>query len=157
MGRTPAQPKPEPALTIELAIRLSDGSFDTKVIVPLDCDEAQRNRAIDRWMKLAGEAMALGVEARGAALRAGRGLQLLPQRLQVQFLPVRVGQGPVGALAFLKTIDMAHLQTHRRLLVPSVGFAFEEVAEKFLLNRDAVVGVEMRPVFQAVHLQPLLR
>ena len=62
MGRAPAQPKPEPALTIELAIRLSDGSFDTKVIVPLNCDEAQRNRAIDRWMKLAGEAMALGVE-----------------------------------------------------------------------------------------------
>jgi hypothetical protein len=61
MARAPA-PRPDQALTIELAIRLSDGSFDTKVIVPLDCDEAQRNRAIDRWMKLAGAAMALGVE-----------------------------------------------------------------------------------------------
>lgn len=56
------------AVHIELAIRLSDGSFTTSVNVPLDCDEKTRNRAIERWMKLAGEAMQLGVENLSATL-----------------------------------------------------------------------------------------
>lgn len=37
-------------LTIELAIRLSDGSFETKVVVPIDCDETTRNKSVDRWL-----------------------------------------------------------------------------------------------------------
>ena len=56
------------ALTIELAIRLSDGSFETKVIVPLNCDAQTRDKAVQRWLKLAGEAMLLGVENRSATL-----------------------------------------------------------------------------------------
>lgn len=46
---------------IELYIRLSDGTFETKVIVPLECSESERQTAIGRWLKLAGETMSLGV------------------------------------------------------------------------------------------------
>lgn len=62
MARVAAQQLAPAPLTIELAIRLSDGSFETKVIVPIDCDDKTRSKSIDRWLKLAGEAMALGVE-----------------------------------------------------------------------------------------------
>lgn len=47
--------------TIELSIRLSDGTFETKVIVPLECSAANRQTAVKRWLKLAREAMSLGV------------------------------------------------------------------------------------------------
>lgn len=60
--RRAAPDAPTQPLTIELAIRLSDGSFETKVVVPIDCDEETRNRSVDRWLKLAGQAMALGID-----------------------------------------------------------------------------------------------
>ncbi len=75
MGRRPIRvPVPPPGpLTMELAIRLSDGSFETKVIVPLDATTEERNSAIQRWLALAGQAVALGVENMSATLpRDGR-------------------------------------------------------------------------------------
>lgn len=59
-------------LHIELAIRLSDGSFETKVVVPLYCSDAERSTAMERWLRLAGEAMALGVSNLEATLGPDR-------------------------------------------------------------------------------------
>jgi hypothetical protein len=67
-ARLNAPPAATGPLTIELAIRLSDDSFETKVIMPLDADEDTRNKAISRWLKLSGEAMALGVDNLRATL-----------------------------------------------------------------------------------------
>src|SRR5207248_3789351 len=50
----------------------------------------------------------------------------------------------------------ADLQEHARLVPPPRVFAFEEVPEEPLLQPYAVVGIEMRPVLEAVHLEPLL-
>ena len=52
---------------------------------------------------------------------------------------------------------MADLQLHRRLAVPAGVLAFEEMAEEALLQREAVVGVEMRPMGVAMRLEPFLR
>lgn len=73
MARSPAPAVPTGPLTMELAIRLSDGSFETKVIVPLDATAAQRAAAIERWLALAGQAVALGVENMTATLPRGEG------------------------------------------------------------------------------------
>ena len=57
---------------IELAIRISDGTFETKVLVPMDCAESEREAAIGRWLRLAGEAMKLGVSNMSANLERGK-------------------------------------------------------------------------------------
>jgi hypothetical protein len=51
---------------------------------------------------------------------------------------------------------MTNVELHPRLLVPAVVLAFEEMAEEFLLKGDAVVGVVVRPMLDAVNLKPLL-
>src|SRR5258707_15770150 len=50
---------------------------------------------------------------------------------------------------------MAHLELHGRLLWP-VPLALEEGIEEPQLQLAPVVGVEMRPVLDAVRLEPLL-
>src|SRR5450759_4948800 len=51
---------------------------------------------------------------------------------------------------------MTDVELHARLLVPAVLLALEEVAEELLLQPDAVVGVIMRPMLDAVHFKPFL-
>lgn len=73
MGRRPSPPASHTGphtgpRTIELAIRLSDGSFETKVIVPIDATDKERDSAIQRWLGLAAQALALGVENLSATL-----------------------------------------------------------------------------------------
>ncbi len=53
---------------VELSIRLSNGHFETKVTVPLRAGKAERDSAIERWLRLAGEALALGVQEMEANL-----------------------------------------------------------------------------------------
>ena len=55
---------------IELAIRLSDGTFETKVLFPIDAPLNEREDAIARWLRLAGEAMAMGVNNLSATWEA---------------------------------------------------------------------------------------
>src|SRR5262249_28978957 len=43
-----------------------------------------------------------------------------------------------------------------RLLLPPRVLALEEVAEELLLETHAIVGVEVRPVLDAMHLEPFL-
>ena len=47
-------------------------------------------------------------------------------------------------------------QKHLRLLLPAGLFAFQEVSEEFLLKRNTVIGIEVRPMFEAVGLEHAL-
>src|SRR6516165_3343805 len=51
---------------------------------------------------------------------------------------------------------MAHLQQHLRLLAPPGVRALEKVTEKPFLQCEAVVRVEMCPVFTSMAFEPLL-
>src|SRR5258708_27015057 len=55
-----------------------------------------------------------------------------------------------------KAIDVAPLQLHARLVLPAVVLALEEGIEKALLQLDAVIGIEMGPMLEAVRFQPLV-
>ena len=64
---------------------------------------------------------------------------------------------PGGLGARLEPVGMAHLEQHLRLLGPVGGWVLlEEMVEEAALQVAAVIGVEMRPVLDAVRLQPLL-
>src|SRR3974390_3779121 len=51
---------------------------------------------------------------------------------------------------------MTDLQLQLRLARPAGVLAFEEMPEEALLQIDTVVRVEMRPVLDAMHLEPFL-
>src|SRR5262245_1246434 len=51
---------------------------------------------------------------------------------------------------------MANLQQHFRLPVPARVLALEKMPEEFLLQPNAVICVEMRPVLDAMHFEPFL-
>src|SRR4029078_1394753 len=71
--------------------------------------------------------------------------------------PSRVRQRPVFFTAddnFLAGVP--DIELHARWPVPAVAFAFQEIAEELFLQADPIVGVIMRPVLDAVHLEPFL-
>ncbi len=70
--------------------------------------------------------------------------------------PDRGGQRPVGFMPLDETIDVADLQLNFRLLSPIVGYAFEVEVEEPFLQLTSVIGVKMRPMLEAVALQPFL-
>src|SRR5262249_61645926 len=51
---------------------------------------------------------------------------------------------------------VADIELHTRLPVPAVTLALQEIAEELLLQRNAIIRVVVRPMLNAVHLQPLL-
>ena len=51
---------------------------------------------------------------------------------------------------------VAHQQDHLRLLSPTRVLALEEMAKESLLDPHAVIGVELGPVLDTVHLEPLV-
>jgi hypothetical protein len=53
-------------------------------------------------------------------------------------------------------VDVPDVELHGRLLVPAGVLAGEEVSEEPLLQRDAVVGLELGEVLKAVDFQPLV-
>lgn len=61
-------PRPAAPVEIELAIRLSDGSFVTSIKVPLNCSPEVRDASVKRWLHLASEAMKMGVDSLDATL-----------------------------------------------------------------------------------------
>ena len=77
---------------------------------------------------------------------------------------VEIELGPLGARNrpfILGALDerlawMAHLQQHARLLAPAGVLALQEIVEELALQLAAVVGVEMRPVLDAVRLEPFV-
>src|SRR5439155_25205805 len=81
--------------------------------------------------------------------------QTLIGRVQVELGPPCASERPrllVSLDEFLA--GMTHLELDSRLLLPPGVFAFQEMAEELLLERDAIVRVEVRPVLDAVDLEP---
>ena len=85
------------------------------------------------------------------------GRQLLRVGREMELGPLRARDRPIVLMAddeFLAR--MTDVELHARLLVPAVLLALEEVAEELLLQVDAVVGVIVRPMLDAVHFEPFL-
>jgi hypothetical protein len=71
--------------------------------------------------------------------------------------PLRAGERPFVLRALRELLaGAADVEQHRRLPVPAGVLALEEMSEEALLQADTVIGVEMREMGVAVHLQPLL-
>src|SRR5580704_10199301 len=77
-------------------------------------------------------------------------------RIEIKPRPFGALERPFALRALDEAIDMAHLQLHRRLLVPAVVLAVQEMVEEAQLQLPAVVGVEMRPMLDAVRLEPFV-
>jgi hypothetical protein len=91
-------------------------------------------------------------------LALGRFWRQLPlPEVEVQLGPAGLRDRPARGGAFSECpVHAADPESDWRLAVPAGFLAFEEVAEEPLLEADAVVGVQLDPVLQAVHLEPLL-
>src|SRR5208282_2071349 len=77
--------------------------------------------------------------------------------IEIKLRPARARNRP----RLLVTLDeslagMAQLELDRRLALPAGVLALEEMAEEALLQLDAVVRVETRPMLEPVHFEPLL-
>src|SRR5258708_36457175 len=79
----------------------------------------------------------------------------LPAGMQIHLGPPGARDRPFALVARDELVDMAHLELHARLLRP-VALALEEVVEEPELQLAPIVGVEVRPVLDAVRLEPLL-
>src|SRR5438094_687050 len=96
----------------------------------------------------------LGAVSRAKAVACPRG----GANVDLELRPCLALDRPVVLLPLRECLArMADLQLNARLRVPAGVFALEEVPEETLLQAQAVVGVEMRPMGVAMHLQPLLR
>src|SRR5439155_235959 len=93
----------------------------------------------------------------GAAARDGRAAQALVGRAQVELGPARARERPFLLAPLDESLaGVADLEHDLRLRLPPGLLALQEVAEELLLKRHAVVRVEVGPVLDAVHLEPLL-
>ena len=103
-----------------------------------------------------GDAVAHGVELE-RVFEAGGGVdEALFGGVEVHPGPLGVSDGPGGFGSLDEAVDGADLELDGGLLGPVVVVAFEEVVEEALLQGDAVVGVELGPVFNAVDFEPFL-
>src|SRR5882724_1445395 len=84
-----------------------------------------------------------------------QGKRLTPG-IEIEPGPSRRAQRPVGLKPLNEAIDVAHLKLDPGLFRPAVGFALEVEIEESLLQAPPVVGVKMRPMLEAVALEPLL-
>jgi hypothetical protein len=71
--------------------------------------------------------------------------------------PFGTGQGPFVLITGHEFVDMPHLQLDPRLSLPAVLLAFEKMVEKALLQRNAIVRIEFRPMRPAVQFEPFVR
>ena len=77
-------------------------------------------------------------------------------RVEVEFRPARARDRPFALVPLDEPVYVAHLQLHARLPVPAVVHVLQGVIEEPLLERAAVVGVEVGPVLDAVRFEPLV-
>src|SRR5437763_2790656 len=78
-------------------------------------------------------------------------------RLQIELRPFGARERPLALAPLDKFLaGVAHLQQHLRLFAPAGVLTLEEVTEELLLQLQAIVRVEMRPVLDAVALEPFL-
>src|SRR5262249_43180606 len=79
------------------------------------------------------------------------------RRIDIELGPLRPRERPLILVTLDELLaDVANLELHFGLPGPAGVLALEVVAEELLLQRDAVVGIEMRPVLDAVALEPLV-
>src|SRR6266511_542715 len=76
--------------------------------------------------------------------------------MEVSLGPVRARDRPLALVTLDELVDVPHLELHARLPLP-VAPAFQEVIEEPELELAPIVGVEVRPVLDAMRLEPLLR
>src|SRR3954462_3335993 len=108
-----------------------------------------------------GEPVALRRRERIVAERLRRSRRLARQaravRVEIKARPLRAGERPFVLVAQDELLPrVAHLELHARLPVPAVALPLQEIAEEALLQFDAVVRIERRPVRPAVDFQPLV-
>ena len=101
-----------------------------------------------------GDAVAHRVECHHGFLHAAFVAELAVDRIEIKPRPLGAIDRPFALHAFDETVDVTHLKLDRRLLVPAVLLAVQEIIEEAQLQIAAVVRVEMRPVLDAVHLEP---
>jgi hypothetical protein len=78
-------------------------------------------------------------------------------RVDMKLGPLCARERPFVLMPFDEFLaGMAYLQLHLRLLGPARIITFEEASEEPLLQIEAVVRVEMRPMLDAVNLEPFL-
>src|SRR6266852_8576635 len=76
-------------------------------------------------------------------------------RIEIELRPARARDRPFVFMPLDETVHMANLQLHPRLPVPAVLHVLQGEIEEPLLQRTAVVGVEVRPVLYTVRFEPL--
>ena len=103
-----------------------------------------------------GDAVAHGVEPqhllRLGRLRAKRAVC----RIEIELRPLGAFERPFAFGPLDEAVDMTHLKPHRRLLVPTVLLAVQEVIEETQLQFASIVGVKVRPMLDAVRFEPFL-
>src|SRR5581483_1978422 len=76
--------------------------------------------------------------------------------IKIHFAPLCSCERPLAFRALFEMINVPHLQQNGGLSFPSVLLAFKKIVEEALLQFPAVIGVKVCPMFQTVHLKPLL-
>src|SRR2546430_2341395 len=92
---------------------------------------------------------------RGAA-RTGGSREGAGCRIEVVFGPTRARDRPIRLVPLDEFVDVPDLQARPGLPIPAVVLSLEEIGKESLLDVDAIVGVEVRPVLDAVRLEPFL-
>src|SRR5258708_6551300 len=75
-------------------------------------------------------------------------------RVEMELRPARARDRPLVFVPLDETVHVAYLQLHARLPLPAVPHVLQGVIEEPLLQRGAVVGVEMRPMLDTVGFEP---
>src|SRR6185436_11246937 len=100
-------------------------------------------------------------DALAQRLEAHRGLKIgvIPQfqleiLVEVEARPICARERPLVLLALDEAIDVPHLELDAGSAFP-VSLALEEMIEEAKLKLAPIIGVEVRPVLDAVDLEPL--
>src|SRR3974390_2941664 len=123
----------------------------------LGCDRAGDLCRLPHRLSEESDAVTHGVEGHLGRVLLWLRLELVAVAGEMEFGPLRARQRPGILVADDEFLSgMADIELPLWLLVPAVLLALKEIAEELLLQIDAVVGVVMRPVFDAVHFEPFL-
>jgi hypothetical protein len=76
--------------------------------------------------------------------------------IEIELRPFRALERPLVLGALHEFVDVSHLQEHARLPAETVVLAVQEMIEEAQLKLAPIIRVEMRPVLDPVHLEPLL-
>jgi len=109
-----------------------------------------------QWSGHEGNPVTDGREGDVALLGDRFRLKHMPGGVEIELGPLGTGDGPLILVTLDELVHVPDLELDRRLLVPTVVDPLLKIVEKAELQLAAIVGIEMGPVLQAVHLEPLL-